>query len=506
MVAEKSRTQWIIDKIMASPKLAKTNLFEEKIYRDEPLVMTGSQFGKMVPEKIREMRNLARISNSREKIFIDQGRFMADYRDDYVYPGEFMHYYPTYQDMTDAQLRGYFTWRTKVRDGRTEKTSLSFAFVYIYELLNQIGTASPEAGFQDLLDFWQVYRVQDDRISSYVEMWLRDYVIYHNLDRALLDRLPGADDDQAVEILLDHRSHPEGEVFAALNSLSSYDLEKSLFFRQNREEMQTVALRVFAAVTAYYQKKPKQNVHDKIFGRTTLVPYHLFKSAVFHYEPQTGDRDYEIRPHLKYYCRQGSWHCERFVWYGRGNRQIGAILKSVDFRMRLALDHKSSLQDGKTNKTLKKIIEKEIEAYFGEKRRNAPRRIDIDISKLRDIRETARSTRDRLLVEEGDGETENPPVQAAEALTAAESGEKENGEVNNGAGLDALEIRFLRCLLGGEPYDGFLKEKGLMPSLLAERINEKLLPILHDTALVYEDGRPAVLEDYREELKGMFAK
>lgn len=82
---------------------------------------------------------------------------MEDYEDDYVYSGDFNCYYPTYRAMNTNQLRGYFLWRTKVRRGDIQKTFLSFAFVYIYELLHLVGVSSAEEGFQKLSDFARLY-------------------------------------------------------------------------------------------------------------------------------------------------------------------------------------------------------------------------------------------------------------------------------------------------------------------------------------------------------------
>ena len=54
---------------------------------------------------------------SRESIFIKQGKLLAGYEDDYVYDRQVLRYFPTYQSLTDPELRGYFSWRTKLRRG-----------------------------------------------------------------------------------------------------------------------------------------------------------------------------------------------------------------------------------------------------------------------------------------------------------------------------------------------------------------------------------------------------
>ena len=88
--------------------------------------------------------------------------------------------------MSDRQLRGYFTWRTQVRAGNVEETSLSFAFVYLYELICGIGCADAQSGFHAIKSFWETYRAFAPELDRYVRVWLADYVVYHNLPASLL--------------------------------------------------------------------------------------------------------------------------------------------------------------------------------------------------------------------------------------------------------------------------------------------------------------------------------
>ena len=43
---------------------------------------------------------------SRESIFVKQGKLLANYEDDYVYDRPVLRYFPTYQSLTDPELRG----------------------------------------------------------------------------------------------------------------------------------------------------------------------------------------------------------------------------------------------------------------------------------------------------------------------------------------------------------------------------------------------------------------
>ena len=148
----------LIDSILSDPRLANSRAFSGKMYEDEPILRTGSQMKNYLPQRYRDMKAFARPvydgfdyrRPSETELFILQARFMESWEDDFPFNGSFERYYPTYSMMNDSQLRGYFSWRTHVRKGQIEKTSLSFAFVYIYELINCVGASTPQKCF-DLL-------------------------------------------------------------------------------------------------------------------------------------------------------------------------------------------------------------------------------------------------------------------------------------------------------------------------------------------------------------------
>lgn len=486
----------LIEKIVSDPKIANSGNFADKVYRDEPILITAPQMEKYTPPEIREMRKIARESWSEAKIFHEQGMFMESFEDTFDYRGEFSQYFPTYQAMSDAQLRGYFSWRAKVRNGDVGKTSISFAFVYIYELLNQIGVQSPEDGFHALKNFWTAYRGLDPRIDSYVGLWLKDYVVYYNLDKSLLDGLSDSEFDNAVTVLLEYKSHGMEEVFSALNALSSYNLEESKFFSQHPDDVRNVVYRVFTVVSEYYNRNPKNSAREKLFGRMVVNPYAMFRSAVFYHRISQEDRVYELGPHQRYACKNGLWQCERFFWFGHNNKRIGALLKTIDYFMRQAYGYKSALQPGKTNKVLKGKIEKEIAKYEQWKLDSAPPKIDIDISRLHSIRTAALAIQTRLLVDAP--EEDAPP--AAVDIAAETPGPR------RGPALNDLERQFLQRLLDGEQYDDLIRSRGVLPSVLIDGINEKLFDLFNDTVVVDAGGGPELLEDYREDVKGMIAR
>ena len=76
-------------------------------------------------------------------------------------------YFPDYQSMGYEQLRTY-TWRTNVRKGVIRKTSFSYVFVYLYELLNNVGVADCRDGS---LSFWRFGRPIGRLSRSLTAIW-----------------------------------------------------------------------------------------------------------------------------------------------------------------------------------------------------------------------------------------------------------------------------------------------------------------------------------------------
>lgn len=436
-----------------------------KVYRDEPISRTAAQMAELTPPQYREMRMIANTPGfyreSEARIFHEQGKFMEDFEDDCDCQGGFARYFPTYRAMNDRQLRGYFSWRTRLRRGTVEKTSLSYAFVYIYELLNRIGVRSAEEGFRALADFLAAYGALDDRITAYMRLWMRDYVVYNDLDKSLLANFADAHCDDAVLILLNPGAHDAGEVFGALNAMSSYNFTRSGFFKQYPDDVEEVVCAVFAALTEYYGKKRKNGIHEEFFGKMYANPYTMFKSAVYYDRAARQDFVYEINDIYKYRCRGGNWTCERFFGYKGKVRQIGALLKAVDHLMRRQYRFKSALKVDGLTKIYRDIIDGEIERYRERKRKRTRPEIEIDVAKLPAIRHAALATQEKLIVadaeEAADANAPQAPRDEADA-----------------AGLFEAERRFVRGLLRGEDCSAVAASLGVLPSILADAVNEKL--------------------------------
>ena len=422
---------------------------------------------------------------SRESIFVKQGKLLAGYEDDYVYDRQVLRYFPTYQSLTNPELRGYFSWRTKLRRGNLQKTSLTYAFLYIYELLNQIGVTDPMDGYRKLTEFRDAYGALDDGILPYLNLWLMDYVVYYNLDAGLLADTPQVRFNRGIAVLDSIQSRGDEEVIRAVKQLSPKWLERSKFYREFREDCDTVTVRVLRRMSAHYNARCKKTMVEQYFGSFSQYRVILFDAAVFHERQVEGSRQYMVDENYIYRCRNGLWSVQKYNCLPHSNGKLGDVLKAIDGVMRECYGYGRPIQYKLDTKWILKIIQEEARNILTEKKAAEEKKITIDYSRLARIRSDAAVTRDRLMVEE-----EAPPVQ-----TPAPAEEPEDTP------LTRDEYRLLQSLLYGRDY-GWVRFSGLMLSVLVDGINDKLYDTFSDSVLLGDDP-PELIEDYIADLKEM---
>lgn len=426
---------------------------------------------------------------SRESIFIKQGKLLAAYEDDYVYDRRVTHYFPTYQSLTNPELRGYFSWRTKLRRGNLQKTSLTYAFLYIYELLNQIGVTDPMDGYRKLTEFRDAYGALDDGILPYLNLWLMDYAVYYNLDAGLLADTPQVRFNRGIAALDSIQSRGDEEVIRAVKQLSPKWLERSKFYREYREDCDIVIVRVLRRMSAHYNARCKKTMVEQYFGSFSQYRVILFDAAVFHERQVEGSRQYKVDENYIYRCRNGLWSVQKYNCLPHSNGKLGDVLKAIDGVMRECYGYGRPIQYKLDTKWILKIIQEEARNLLTEKKAAEEKKITIDYSRLARIRSDAAVTRDRLMVEE-EAEEEAPPAQ-----TPAPAEEPEDTP------LTRDEYRLLQSLLYGRDY-GWVRSSGLMLSVLVDGINDKLYDTFSDSVLLGDDP-PELIEDYIADLKEM---
>lgn len=468
------------------------DLFEKIIFRNESLKNEKAPQSTRLPAPLQKARRMAprRSAGDNRQIFLKQGKFLADYTDTYQYRGDPVRYYPTYQSLTDEELRGYFGWRTKARKGQYEETCLTFIFLYIYELLNNIGVKTPLAGYNRLLEIKKIYESDHPAITSYLEEWLADYVIYYDLDRSLLAESPNFVNNQCIGIIDNIENEPRDKVIDAIKQLCPKWLRRSKFYSEHFEDMDEVIFRVFKSMSRHYSKGYKKSFIEQFFGYQATEYVYLFSAAIFCNPLKRRNFEYHIDSQSFYKCENGIWSVNMRFPTTRGLRKMEGLLKSIDSLMREKLAYGKPVISENRVKWIDKLITGEIDAFLTEKAESQKKKLVIDFSVLDKIREDAGITQNRLVVEE---EACEPAPSSREPVLAV-------AEAPRDMALAPQEERLVRCLLYGEDID-WVRAEGRILSVLVDSINDRLYEIFEDSVL---DDSPEVLEDYVERLKELF--
>lgn len=573
----------LIERIMAEARTHQSARFSNKIYADEPILKTGRQMQNFLPDQYRKMREISRWQDdpkggagrwlSEAELFYRQGLLMADFEDDCPYNGTFKSYFPTYNAMSDRQLRGYFTWRAQVRRGNIEETSTSFAFLYLYELICGIGVDDPLDGFDKIKAFWDAYRAFEPGIDRFARVWLQDYAVFHGLDPKLLhDSKTVAFDNALIELRRAVRdlvpasapsaqapkrrktSEPtlplppdeacEERLMAAINALSTYNLNNSRLDRSHHRDLRHVACAVYVRMARYYDTHRKTGIVASLFGEETAMPYTMFASAVFFAPERHEDCEYRLDPIHIYRCQNGFWECMRIHGSRQKSSKLGEMMRACDQRLRLALDPAHPLKEEKVPKYLAKIIDDEIVAWLSWDAAHQPVKIDIDLSQLGHIRSAAAQTREALLIDEEreedaleDAEAAGPGKPEARPMTEAivepvaapmEQDEADEPTISTEqfgvvapllvpaptpataapAGITSVLAPaaedYLRALLeqNAAQAASAVEKSGQSEDMLVDSINETLFDLMGDTVIEFGAAGPQIIEDYEADVRG----
>lgn len=326
---------------------------------------------------------------------------------------------------------------------------------------------------------------------------------------------------------------------AAIDALSTYNLNNSRLDRSHHRDLRHVACAVYVRMARYYDTHRKTGIVASLFGEETAMPYTMFASAVFFAPERHEDCEYRLDPIHIYRCQNGFWECMRIHGSRQKSSKLGEMMRACDQRLRLALDPAHPLKEEKVPKYLAKIIDDEIVAWLSWDAAHQPVKIDIDLSQLGHIRSAAAQTREALLIDE-----EREDSASAEA-EAADSGQPEAEPVADtiaepvvttiqqdeasGPTISTEQFGVVAPLLAPAPTpadatnelapaaDAYLRallehnavqvesavvQSGQSEDMLVDTINEALFDLVGDTVIEFSAAGPQIIEDYEADVRG----
>jgi len=538
-------------------------------YTDPGRTYRSSWYDK-IPLKIREMMELYRHGDgsfeNKCRNFYVQGKFMEDYEDNAPWTGECRRYFTTYHDLNADQLRGYFSWRTRVRRGEFRRIPASLAYLYLYELLSGIGTDSAEDCLSKLKAFEAGYLdagFGDPSMRVNLHRWMAEYAVVHGGPPEYLPAYVGRDllkRDEALMKLSAPQDYTDEEVFYALSQVTDGKIESSPVITKEGGRGVHLLAEVWKYLTKNYELDG-WDIFTACFGKLKEFPWHPFANAVYYSERREEDREYVLSGCRKYICRNGVWTEARYDELFFDKYRVHAVVRAADRLLRRYLKTGHYLRGRKDEEWIVPYIEAVIEADKAavlEAEREAERaaaeaakpKVTIDLSGLDRIRRDAAITRESLLTEEEKAEfrEEHPaPVQSelpipekdtferselpvpekdgaagtetsasvpAETVTPVELTATAPAEAAahvqfaaptpaQFAGLDSIHTQILAEVMRGGAVSGLIRENHLMPSVVADAINEALFDEIGDNVLICDGNEIELVEDYRLDLEDL---
>jgi hypothetical protein len=471
------------------------------------------------------------VQQDRAIVFYRQAMFMKDFTDDYPDQVPFSSYFPYYQMLGYEQLRTYFTWRTQVRNGIVRPTSLSYVFLHIYELLNNVGVDSPEEGLAKLVSLWTALRNHDHSIDKYVLRWFKVYHVYYRLPQTFQDFIEMHDLAGYYPELAD-----PGDVFSLFCGLSKYDIRKSVFFTDETRKMITGCFEFVMDRIRQHFAAAGILFDDALFRPIKkLKPWKPFQDALFHPWLQQPDRRVIFSENELYVCSQNEWTFSTVLTTEKGRQFISYLLKQMESVLRKITKYKTQISANlnmvnqetlirltKSGLHIEKIVQSAVIDFYRETTKAV---VMVDHDSLVRIRQEALVTQAALIVEDlaeqnvedrvalivedqaeqSDSETASRRLHLPDQNIFADPADTEPAQASDiwesfKDILSERELQALAIILQDADIRQFADDNHVMLEVLADGINEKAMDYIGDNLL---DDELAIYEDYKGQVKGM---
>lgn len=518
-----------------------------------------------IEAKIRQMREINKVfyngymrTRCAEESIVKQGLFMADVTDDYGRVAFCGTPRPIYAALSNAQLRTYFTWRTDVRRGVYNDIDKPYVQLYCYELLNMIGCISAADAFGRLLDLWENMRGKAAWLDNTMPQWLKDFYAFNDISAQYPDISAcmkwggGVCDKKAAQMF--NRNYDD--CLDRLSEYSAYNIRGSRFMTDETKPLMNGALSaVLSALDGYFAEKGI-SLFEILCGKLKKdFSWAPFIGAYVDLDRMGGFHAVRINELERYCVKRGERVLEKLEPAPcRGF--IGFVLKSTESELRRATGFRHTIapnitmalndfrnrdrfteavsdpefikiisetaakwceNNGIRPAVTKKEAKQNKPVDFGGEpapKSAKPVKIDIDISRLADIREKSDELAKKLIIED---EEEISAVRAEEAarniadddfsekVSACAEFSHDFSELPDGwrefaEQLETAEISVLSALINGNAAE-FCRSIGELPETVYERINTAALDTVAD--IVIENGE--IIPDYEEDIKKIIA-
>lgn len=550
--SEKSRTITLEeDDIAYPPESVGENLSPHDIMINEAIL--GMR------KKKETSHNGYAVKRCSEMTFVMQGEYVADIEDDFSRSAFFGMTTPMYAAMSNSQLRTYFTWRTDVRRGVYNDTDRAYVVLYVFELLNKIGVHSSNEAFSKLLELWKNMGSRAVYLNSCLSGWLKDFYAYNNVSVEFPDSLCRTEENAQRKAAVGISSGDYKNKLELFADNSAYNIKASSFWSEKTAPLIDGALEeVLKELYGYFSAKGIA-LDSLICGQMKKDhAWRQFSGAIVDLDRMDGFREVRISPEEGYCIKRGEPTHEEFSFQPQRGI-IGFILKSIEARLRIRtgfgrkisvnasmlandVKNRQKAEAAVLDEEFPKAVERAVDRFcdknmiFPKKKKTdgfeeenvyvAPK-VEIDVSKLSDIRKRADETAKKLITaEEADDIISAEPYKAqttdedeAEGIGISDIEDKarqisdddfserisdysaladeKNGWEGFSEKLSEAERGLLSVMYEKGDCAGYCREKGAFFETLSESINTCAIEFIGD--VVIENGE--IVSDYLTDIE-----
>ena len=513
-----------------------------RVYADVPLGARRRSVSQTLPPLLRKLRGIdggrGTLTERKARQFYLQAKLAEDYTEDSPIPLEARRvtYYPTYETMSDDVLRGYFSWRTQVREGDiSEDAPMTYVFVYIYELLHGIG-GEADACLARLMFLREALHGVSDRLDVQLPVWIHDFIIYYHMEDKVIEPYFDVSGSHRLSLLLkDPRESSPHEFFEAVAEYATYSVERSVLLRKEPELFEEAVQVAYCEFDAYLRQYGCESIGEMCFGPGGAYPVTLFQSAVFYPYRDIREATFRAGDLTTYKCRDGGWFCESMYSVRDKSELLGEFLREIDrilrTRTKTGRPMKSRMRDPLVAEKLSRILDE----FLHEREAAKKPRLVLNMGSLDSIRRDAETTMESLLVDEAEdrgeeglcggeagaaeekhSEKKEETAEVERSAKKEETAEEERlkkeeetaetaspGEGAQSVALTVEERCLLRILLDGGDWKAYVSCRHMQISMAADSVNEKLMDVIGDTVIEFEGDEPHLIEDYREDVEDL---
>ena len=494
--------------------------------------------------RFRQMQELAYNEEGmlryQTEVFVRQARFMADFEDDYEQIAYYDEYFPSFRYMNERQLRTYFSWRTRYRQGVEVDVPISYLYVYAYECINRIGFESTRDALDAYLYLYRTYLCKDRSRQLADANWLRDFFFYYgddlDLDFMSYCREEGLEPLFPQIFLFDSKADL---TFRLYQDFSRYRIEDSVFYSEElAEDIHLLFHEIVEGIRQAFRKS-RYGFESHLFEGGTQKPdgHHMLYPFGFGYvwteeEPSQNTAserlELQLGPMMQYLRINGNWYGLRRPLTDAARDLSAYLIKEMERQMRLEEGFRYKLRPTRLPRSkrlvnlfvkrgidLPSYIEETVQAYYRRKRQIAVEVLPINLAR---IRAEAEDVQARLTVEDESIGDEGPKFERIpesklgakpDLMLEAKPEQEENSEAITkspwymlAASLSEDEARVLRMLLSGDEPGAYIRGLGVMSEVFFDHLNEKAMDTIGDTLLDPGVGME-LFDDYVADIEAM---